>query len=548
MHRELQQKSPPFDETTLREAKELGFSDRKIGELTQAPRGQHPRRAQAAGHRAAPRADRHPGGRVPGGDELPLLQLPRAGRPTAAPSWRKKIMVLGSGAYRIGSSVEFDWCCVNAVKAARELGYETIMVNYNPETVSTDYDVCDKLIFDEVSFEIGARALRARAALRRRGRQHGRAGAQQPGHPPAPRRACASSAPAPRASIWPRTGASSAPCSTSWASTSRAGSTSPTSSEAERIVERLGGYPVLVRPSYVLSGAAMSVAHEPNELARILARAKAVSPEHPVVISKFETHAREIEIDAVADDGEIVLWAISEHVEDAGVHSGDATLVLPPQIALHRDHPPGAQDRRRRWPRRCAITGPFNVQFLAKHNAVKVIECNLRASRSFPFVSKVTGNNFVVEAMRRMLGVAPAGGEPRARPRLRGGQGAACSPSRGWSAPTRCWASRWPAPGEVGCFGDDLHEALLHALLATGFRVPKKGVLLSLGPLDRQVLVRRRSAGARRRSWGSRSTPRPAPPRRSRQWASSAPSSPSAPSDGAMTRHGRHRRRGWSTW
>ena len=177
-------------------------------------------------------------------------------------------------------------------------------------------------------------------------------------------------------------------------------------------MERLGGFPVLVRPSYVLSGAAMSVAHEPNELARILARAEAVSPEHPVVVSKFETHAREIEIDAVADDGEIVLWAISEHVEDAGVHSGDATLVLPPQTLYIATIRQARKIAAGAGARRCAITGPFNVQFLAKHNAVKVIECNLRASRSFPFVSKVTGNNFVVEAMRRMLGVAARGREP----------------------------------------------------------------------------------------------------------------------------------------
>ena len=175
----------------------------------------------------------------------------------------------------------------------------------------------------------------------------------------------------------------------------------------------MGGFPVLVRPSYVLSGAAMSVAHEPNELRRILAQATAVSPEHPVVVSKFETHAREVEIDAVADHGELVLWAISEHIEDAGVHSGDATLVLPPQtlyIATMRRMKQIAAA----LARALAITGPFNIQFLAKHNAVKVIECNLRASRSFPFVSKVTGENFAAEAMRRMLGVSRAIVNPNA--------------------------------------------------------------------------------------------------------------------------------------
>ena len=252
-------------------------------------------------------------------------------------------------------------------------------------------------------------------------------------------------------------------------------------SEAERIVERLGGYPVLVRPSYVLSGAAMSVAREKNELARILACAKAVSPEHPVVVSKFETHARELEIDAVADGGEIVLWAISEHVEDAGVHSGDATLVLPPQslyIATIRQ----ARKIAQALAKALRITGPFNVQYLAKHNAVKVIECNLRASRSFPFVSKVTGNNFVIEAMRRMLGVARAVENHSLDLDYVAVKAPMFSFSRLVGADPMLGVEM-ASTGEVGCFGDDLHEALLHALLATGFKVPRKGVLLSLGPL-----------------------------------------------------------------
>jgi carbamoyl-phosphate synthase large subunit len=279
------------------------------------------------------------------------------------------------------------------------------MVNYNPETMSTDYDECDKLIFDEVSFEsvleiyereqpygvvvsMGGQlpnnlAIRLhRAGVRILGTSAESIDMAEDRHK--------FSALLDQLGIdQPR-----------WEHVTHA-------SDAERIVERLGGYPVLVRPSYVLSGAAMSVAREKNELLRILACAKAVSPEHPVVISKFETHARELEIDAVADGGEIVLWAISEHVEDAGVHSGDATLVLPPQslyIATIRQARKIAQV----LAKALRITGPFNVQYLAKHNAVKVIECNLRGSRSFPFVSKVTGNNFVIEAMRRMLGVARA--------------------------------------------------------------------------------------------------------------------------------------------
>jgi carbamoyl-phosphate synthase large subunit len=252
-------------------------------------------------------------------------------------------------------------------------------------------------------------------------------------------------------------------------------------SEADAIVRRLGGFPVLVRPSYVLSGAAMAVAHEPNELRRILARAADVSREHPVVVSKFEAHAREVEIDAVADRGELVLWAISEHIEDAGVHSGDATLVLPPQTLYI------ATIRRVRQiatllARELAITGPFNVQFLARHNAVKVIECNLRASRSFPFVSKVIGENFAAESMRRMLGVERHIVNRGLDLDLVGVKAPMFSFSRLTGADPMLGVEML-STGEVGCVGRDLGEALLHALLATGMRLPKRGVLLSLGPV-----------------------------------------------------------------
>jgi len=239
---------------------------------------------------------------------------------------------------------------------------------------------------------------------------------------------------------------------------------------------------VLVRPSYVLSGAAMNVAHEPNELRRILDRAQAVSPEHPVVVSKFETHAREIEIDAVADHGEIVLCAISEHIEDAGVHSGDATLVLPPQMlyvsTIRRIRKVAADVARA-----LEITGPFNMQFLAKLNTVKVIECNLRASRSFPFVSKVTGTNYVVEAMRRMLGLRRPVGNHNLELDFVAVKAPMFSFSRLIGADPMLGVEM-SSTGEVGCFGDDLHQALLHALVATGFRFPSRGVLLSLGPLQ----------------------------------------------------------------
>ncbi len=201
------------------------------------------------------------------------------------------------------------------------------------------------------------------------------------------------------------------------------------------------GFPVLVRPSYVLSGAAMSVAHEPHEMEEILARAKRISREHPVVVTKFETHAREIEIDAVADRGVLALWAISEHIENAGVHSGDATLVLPPQ-SLYLPTMRRARDIAAELARALDITGPFNVQFVAKNNVVKVIECNLRASRSFPFVSKVLGVNFAGEAMRRMLGLRRDGQRQSARAQLRGRQGADVLVRASASARIPCWASR----------------------------------------------------------------------------------------------------------
>jgi carbamoyl-phosphate synthase large subunit len=479
VHRELKEKSQPFDEATLREAKELGFSDRKIGQLTKAQPGSiraERKRLGIAPHLAQidTLAAEWPA------DTNYLYSSYHARATDVAPSWRKKkVMVLGSGAYRIGSSVEFDWCCVNALKAARALGYETLMINYNPETVSTDYDECDKLIFNEVSFEsvleIYEReqpygvvvSMGGQLANNLAIRLH-RAGVRILG-----------------------TSAESIDMAEDRhkfsAMLDQLGIDQPhweqvtDVSAAEHIVERLGGYPVLVRPSYVLSGAAMSVAQEKNELLRVLARAKAVSPEHPVVVSKFETHARELEIDAVADGGEIVLWAISEHIENAGVHSGDATLVLPPQslyIATIRQ----ARKIAQALAKALHITGPFNIQYLAKLNSVKVIECNLRASRSFPFVSKVTGNNFVAEAMRCMLGVARAVENHSIDLDYVAVKAPMFSFSRLVGADPMVGVEM-ASTGEVGCFGDNLHEALLHALLATGFKVPRKGVLLSLGPL-----------------------------------------------------------------
>ena len=471
--------APAIPEPTLRRAKELGFSDRMIGTLSGAPRGVPRDLRKRFGIRPELAQIDTLAAEFPAETNY-LYSTYHATQADVAPSWRKKIMVLGSGAYRIGSSVEFDWCCVNAIRAAQELGYETMMLNYNPETVSTDYDMCDKLVFDEISFETVLE-------IYEREQPYGvvvSMGGQVPNN---------------LAIKLHRAGARILGTSAESIDTAedrrkfsvlldQLGIDQPRwehvtdVTQAEAIVERLGGFPVLVRPSYVLSGAAMSVAHEPHELRRILARAKAVSPEHPVVVSKFETHAREVEIDAVADRGELVLHAISEHVENAGVHSGDATLVLPPQN-LYIGTIRRIKKIAAKLARALEITGPFNVQFLAKHNRVMVIECNLRASRSFPFVSKVTGNNFVAEAMRRMLGVATPVENRGLDLDYVGVKAPMFSFSRLVGADPMLGVEM-ASTGEVGCFGDDLHEALLHALLATGFRFPKKGVLLSLGPIQ----------------------------------------------------------------
>jgi carbamoyl-phosphate synthase large subunit len=479
MYARLREKDATLTPAMLREAKQLGFSDKAIDESLGLAQG-------------SARAARHEHGIRPNFAQIDTLaaEFPadtnylystyHATASDVAPTARRKVMVLGAGVYRIGSSVEFDWCCVNAVQTLSALGYETIMVNYNPETVSTDYDICDRLIFDEISLEsvldiyererpeglivsMGGQVPNNLAT-----RLH-RAGVRILGTDPgnidrAENRQTFSA-------LLDELGIDQP----AWRHVTEA-------SSAERIVEELGGFPVLVRPSYVLSGAAMSIAHEPNELRRILARAKRVSPDHPVVVSKFETRAREIEIDAVADRGELVLWAISEHVEDAGVHSGDATLVLPPQgiyiSTIRRVRLIAAE-----LASALAITGPFNVQFLAKHNLVKVIECNLRASRSFPFVSKVTGANFAAEATRRMLGIAGESGVASLEldhvgvkaPMFSFGRLAGVDPMLG---------VEMASTGEVGCLGADLQEALLQALHAAGFRFPRKGVLLSLGPVE----------------------------------------------------------------
>jgi carbamoyl-phosphate synthase large subunit len=479
MHEKLRGAQRPVDSETVIEAKRLGFSDRALERLLDERPGTLREVRRSLELRPGLARIDTLAGEFPA-DTNYLYASYHASTDEVAPSGRRKVIVLGSGAYRIGSSVEFDWCAVNAVKAASELGYETIIVNFNPETVSTDYDVCDKLVFDEISFE-------SILDLYEREQPDGvivSMGGQIPNN---------------LALQLHRAGVKvlgTSPESIDCAEDRRKFSVLldeldidqprwfhlTNVDEAAEAVERLGGYPVLVRPSYVLSGAAMSVAHEGNELLRILERAKYVSRDHPVVVSKFESRAREVEIDAVADKGELVLWAISEHVEDAGVHSGDATLVLPPQT-LYISTIRRVRQIATAVARALAITGPFNMQFLAKHNAVKVIECNLRASRSFPFVSKVTGQNFAREATRRMLGHATKVENNSLELDFVGVKVPMFSFARLHGADPMLGVEM-ASTGEVGCLGRNLSEALLHGLSATGFRVPQRGVLLSLGPWE----------------------------------------------------------------
>ena len=395
----------------------------------------------------------------------------------------KSVIVLGSGAYRIGSSVEFDWCSVNAVQTARKLGYKAIMINYNPETVSTDYDVCDRLYFDELSFE---RVLDVVDLELPRGVIVS-VGGQIPNN---------MAMKLFRQSI-PVLGSS--PVSIDQAESrnkfsamlDRLGIDQPAWQELTSLEDVKGfvdkvGYPVLVRPSYVLSGAAMNVCYDEEQLENFLKMAKDVSKEYPVVVSQFLQRAKEVEFDAVADNGEIIEYAISEHVEFAGVHSGDATLVFPAQ-KIYLGTVRSIKKICRKIAKELNISGPFNIQFLARNNEVKVIECNLRASRSLPFVSKVLKRNFIDTATRIMLDA------PYEKPLKStfdidwvGVKASQFSFSRLHNADPVLGVDM-ASTGEVGCIGDDVDEALLNSMLATGFSIPKKNVLFSSGAVRSKV-------------------------------------------------------------
>ncbi|QKG79147.1 carbamoyl-phosphate synthase (glutamine-hydrolyzing) large subunit [Tenuifilum thalassicum] len=392
---------------------------------------------------------------------------------------KPKILVLGSGAYRIGSSVEFDWCTVSAVKELRRLGFEAIIVNYNPETVSTDYDECDKLYFDELTFERVMDIVEVERPLgvvvsvggqipnNLAGRLHD-AGVRVLG---------------------------TSPISIDKAEDRKKFSDlldklrieqpqwqELTTMEQVRIFVKQVGYPVLIRPSYVLSGSAMNVVSNDEDLEEYLNQAVEVSKNHPVVISEFIEGAKEIEYDAVANQGKVFVDAISEHIEFAGVHSGDATLVFPPQrlyLETIRKIRKVAAD----LANELNITGPFNIQFLAKNNQIKVIECNLRASRSFPFVSKVMNYNMISAAIDFMLGVEPNVAPPSMLDLSHIGVKASQFSFGRLTLADPVLGVEMASTGEVGCLGQNLQEALLKAMLSVGFRIPQKAVLVSSGPL-----------------------------------------------------------------
>jgi carbamoyl-phosphate synthase large subunit len=479
----LRQQGRRFSRDLLAEAKQSGFADRQIAVMARVSESQI--RVQRENYGIVPHVKQIDTLAAEYPAQTNYLYLTYNGQSNdVAGGEQNSVIVLGSGAYRIGSSVEFDWCCVNTVRTLRDLQFKTIIINYNPETVSTDYNECDRLYFEELSLE-------TILEIYKREKPIGvilSMGGQTPNN---------------LALTLHEAGI-------------RVLGTSPSNidqaedrHEFSRLLDQLGieqpawkellrledatefakavGYPVLVRPSYVLSGAAMSIASNDAELARFLRRAAKVSPQHPVVISKFMENAKELEMDAVARDGKLVISAISEHVENAGVHSGDATLVLPPQRTYLE-----TMRRIRKITERIAgalkINGPFNTQFIAKGNEVQVIECNLRASRSFPFVSKIVKVNFIEIATKVIMGLpVPQYNGSLLDLNYVGVKAPQFSFTRLEGAdPTL--GVEMASTGEVACLGDDFEEAFLKALLSVGYRLPLKNILLSTGPVASKAL------------------------------------------------------------
>ncbi|GAB2777402.1 carbamoyl-phosphate synthase large subunit [Hymenobacter luteus] len=480
-----------LDTDLLRQAKKSGFSDQQLAVQLLGP-------AEVKANEMLVRARRKALGVVPVVKQIDTLAAEFPAQTNylyltyhgtendLEPETDKSVVVLGSGVYRIGSSVEFDWCGVNAAQTVNEEGYKSIIINYNPETVSTDYDVSDRLYFEELSYE---RVMDILDFEEPQGVILS-TGGQIPNN------------------IATRLEAAGAPI---------LGTAASRIDEAENrhkfssIMDELGiaqprwselttmeaiydfvkqvGFPVLIRPSYVLSGAAMNVVSNPRELEEYLKLAAEVSAEYPVVVSQFIQDAKEIELDAVADKGEIVSYAISEHVEFAGVHSGDATMYYPPQrvyVGTVRKLKVIAEKIAKRF----QISGPFNIQFLEKNREIRVIECNLRASRSFPFVSKVSGNNLIKKATKVLLGqhVDRDASELVYDLPFVGVKASQFSFTRLQGADPVLRVDM-TSTGEVGCLGDTAEEALLKSLLSVGYRIPEKTVLMSSGPLTSKVAL-----------------------------------------------------------
>ena len=474
----------------LREAKRLGFSDFQIARYVENPAG----KMEAENIRV--RNLRKKLGILPSvkrintvASEHPeltnYLYLTYDGSEHDIPYYpnEKNVVILGSGAYRIGSSVEFDWCSVNTAQTARKLGYKAIMINYNPETVSTDYDMCDRLYFDELSFErvldvidlempkgvvvsVGGQ-IPNNLAMKLHRQQVPILGTSPLSIDRAENRHKFSAMLDSLGIDQPR-----------WAEVT-------SMEEIDAFIAEVG-FPILIRPSYVLSGAAMNVCHSKEQMIEFLGLAAKVSKDFPVVVSEFMQGTKEIEFDAVAKNGEVVEYAISEHVEFAGVHSGDATLVFPAQ-KIYFETARRIKKVAKTIAKELNISGPFNIQFLAKNNFVKVIECNLRASRSFPFVSKVLKRNFIETATRIMLGAEYTKPDKSAFDiDWIGVKASQFSFARLHNADPVLGVDM-SSTGEVGCLGDDFNEALLSAMIAVGNNVPKKNVLVSSGAAKSKV-------------------------------------------------------------
>lgn len=463
----------------LLKAKQAGFSDKQIAIICKIPEDKIRQRRQKENIIPAIKQIDTMAAEYPATTNYLYLTYNGMEDDVVRPK-KKSVMILGSGAYRIGSSVEFDWCCVNCAITLKNLGYQTVMLNYNPETVSTDYDQSDFLIFDEICVESIIEIYRKISFV-------GvviSVGGQIPNN------------------LATRLDSANIPIiGTRPSKIDQAENRNKFSSlldkldidqpiweelssinDAIKFAKRVS-YPVLVRPSYVLSGAAMAVASNDEELEKYLNRAVDISPEHPTVISKFLENAKEIEMDAVAKHGEIVCYAISEHVENAGVHSGDATLVFPPQ-RIYLETIRRVRQITFKIAKELEINGPFNIQFIARQNSVKVIECNLRASRSFPFVSKILKLNFIDLATRVMMGKKFKKPEKSQFEIDYVGVKAPQFSFTRLEGADPILGVEMTSTGEVACIGEDFDEAYLKALMAVGYRFPFSRVLLSTGPIE----------------------------------------------------------------